>query len=157
MANFRNNFVQIMGGEEAILNYNTFPIIVENMQYLIHQYDVRSIVDARISIMTPYMVFSPQHSSTLNQSDIIPQAPQTFGEKMQTEGYYFPLHYDKGTSTNDMYVQSPATCQSIGVNTMNPTSGGIIQNLLEDSLNHVKVLNAQQMMKRRKEMDINFM
>lgn len=87
----------------------------------------------------------------------MPQAPQAFGEKMQTEGYYFPLHYEKGTSTNDMYVQSPATCQSIGVNTGNPTSGGIIKNLLDDSLNRVKVLNAQQMMKRRKEMDINFM
>lgn len=70
MANFHNNCIQIMGGEEAILNYNTFPIMVENIQYVIQQYDVRSIVDARISIMAPCMVFSPQHSSTLNQSDM---------------------------------------------------------------------------------------
>ncbi|GAB0097382.1 hypothetical protein DMENIID0001_130190 [Sergentomyia squamirostris] len=156
MANSSNIFYQIVNSEEIVVNPIKLPMFCNNQQFILHQYDVRSLLDARISALEPYTTsyntFAPHLASTLNQSQIM---DQTYGETMQCNedlGGNYQFHFDQSTSTHDSYINAPTSYQNAGVNTYNSTkTRGTCPPFLEESLKKVKELNAQQMIKKRKE------
>uniref|UniRef100_A0A1B0CNK0 Uncharacterized protein n=1 Tax=Lutzomyia longipalpis TaxID=7200 RepID=A0A1B0CNK0_LUTLO len=150
--------IQFGNTEEILLGTFSLPITIENQQFIVNQYDVRSTVDARISILVPCAVFSPQFSSTINPS-MMPQHGESMQIDPENSVKTFPtflFHYNKGTSTHDMYVHPPTTYQNRSSNTFTPTTvaRGTSPDVLEGSLNQIKHLNAQEMIKNRKKMFI---